>query len=1085
MKHSIAQNPNPRWLYVDNLAGILGTPYQAELITYLDNQNITYIAAYQVHEISIAHPCLLADFISQCHAVGTGVGAILSSPCSAGSSHVSIGTFWYDKYLNIVDYNNQSVTTLPAMCGSGWNFTSPQIDAIHIENEYWNMHPDDYNDMVTNMNSMISHRSINSTNIEFHIHMARYPSGGSWPSVATQAGFIADNFNVVQVVNYASDENKLLDNTLNIVKPLLDNTTKSQLNVSILFSNLCNASGDWLRSNSWNHDLLYADKYTNKLNAFNSSSQACSTSYYGCNQSKLNLMPPTWFSYSFEFSFPDILCDGVFHPNHPENSTSNLSKEFGTIETLPGGAKRNASQDRVVIQPPQLQLMTNLHQLTDPFHSYTFEAWINVPAVVLSTEYATNNTIRTLFVNYSYSWEITEDDIIVFAHHPVNGFRIALDNSNHLMVASPNFTDASGNTFYMPPANYSPTFTRTLDEIRVTDDNALPTNNCLRVTVKVTYLAGPDRQVIDFYVNGVHSSQKTIAVHLNGNAIGDHHRCLIGGDPLYWVTNPVTATQFLNCSTTCNVPPTFVGLIDDVKIWDTSLDNSIITAIPSQSMYNNNRDLFYWKESDHLVSNWRFDERFQNRIVIDNSHNNYDGFTSVNGIVYPFQSLPSFPAISGFDEQFEPKGGVVSCYAYETQVGSYFDGDKKVIELASASSTNGLNLGTGEFFLEALINAEYSGQEQTILSNRNASGTNGFLWGIDANGRMFFQFGNNAATRITTDPLDPLNILSNIGFDIYDHVNDDYTFGPVPLIQLSDPDILLFNGCHHVGVSRVIEGGLTYMCFYIDEMRSRFYRSSTAHFSFITADITSGAADYLCGWDETARNPNLSNLSYKGLIDDVRIFNISDATRWYNYRNYVSPGSYAGYGADPGLVENESYFIQRGGRILEHYNGGSCAVDLNFEDYKRDSRYNYHGSRGNQLMNNGPFTVNSNMLANAILGNTPTAEFNHDPMLTVSCSNVSSSVPELKGPGPGPKPELSAQTIGFSNLIAYPNPFSDIITFQSTETISLIEAFDISGRSVTIDLRGDMLHTGNWSKGMYIIRVTTTGQLTTTFKMIK
>lgn len=1078
----MAQSPNARWLYVDNLTGILGTPYQTELITYLDNQNITYIAAYQIYEISVTHPCLLADFISQCHAIGTDVGAVLSSPCSAGSSHVSIGTFWYDRYLEIVDYNNQSVTTLPAICGTGWNFTSPQIDAIHFENEYWNMHPDDYYDVVTNLNSMISHRSTNSINIEFHTHMARFPSGGSWPSVASQAAFIADNFDVIQAVNYAADENKLLTNTLNVVKPLLDNTTKTQLNISILFSNLCNASGDWLRNNNWDHDLLYANKYTSELSAINNTSQPCPTYYYGCNQSKLNLMSPTWFSYSFEFSFPDLQCDGVFHPNHPENSTSNLAKEFGTIETLTGGAKRNVSQDRVVIQEYQSQLKTNLHQLTNPFHSYTFEAWINIPAVVLSPEYATNNTLRTLFVNYSYYSEISEDDIIISANHPVNGFRIALDNSNHLMVASPNFTDALGNTFYMPPANYAPTFTGTLDEIRITDDNTLPTDNCVRVTVKVTYLTGPDRQLIDFYVNGVHSSQKTISVHLNGSATGDYHRCFIGGDPLYSVTNPITAAQYANCSATCNFPPTFVGLIDDVKIWDCPLDNSIITATPSQNMYSQGRDLFYWKESEHLVSNWRFDERFQNKIVFDNSSNEYDGYASVDPPVYPFQNLPSFPSITGFYDPLMAKGGVVSCYAYETQVGSYFDGDKKVVELVVASSTNGLNIGTGEFFFETIINAEYTGQEQTIFSNRNATGTTGFLWGLDAIGRMFFQFGNNTATRITTDPLDPLNIASGISFVLYNFNSDDYDGDLVPL---SAPDIMLLGGCHHVGVSRIIEGGVTFICFYIDGMRSHAYRATTAHFSFVTNDITAGAADYLCGWDETARIGNLSALCYKGLMDDVRIFNVSDFTRYYNYQNHLSPGSFTGYGADPGLVENEGFFIRRGNRILDHYNGGSCVIDVNFEDYKRDSRYNYHGSRGNQEMNNAPYPANTNLMTQATLGNTILTELAHDPLLTVSCSNVSSTVPELKGPGPKPKPELLSQAIGYDNIIAYPNPFSDIITLNSNEPINKVEVFDISGRKISVNLIENHFFTTNWAKGMYVIRVTRKDGHSRSFKMIK
>ncbi|MBX7205782.1 MAG: T9SS type A sorting domain-containing protein [Bacteroidia bacterium] len=1085
-------NPQSKSFYVDNFPNLLGTPEEANLISYLSCNHFDHIIIYGVDEIiNSGRSCQLAHFIRDFKITSSS----FNPPNSNGRVTAVFSGNWYNNYLAIVNYNSTfSFTSNTPLCI--FNFSAPtfhEIDGFQFENEFWNAGPNTqpYNDMMTDLAAMQNHRAspvLNPNNIylDFEIYLARfnysYGNPGVLPSpipVSQQAQEIADNFDRILFADYMPDPNDILDHSQTTIQLLLDNTTKPSVKISILYSNLCNASGPWLRSNGWDYDLFHSNYFTTPLATYiNPNPGSCPPNYfYGCNQHKLILLDPTWFSYSFIYYYPD--CD----PNLPKTAdkTSNPAKLFkDAITPTIGGCMLSGN----IVPPMHGSFVTlcdaqnqssnhKIYRLTDPTESYTFEAWIKTPDMLTPSQFFPNQIFYNgIFSNYSFNTNFNppldpsnNPQIFINTVDPnsINGFTIFLTNNNHLAIASPNFKTTTGSYYNWAPAPGNAWLGIQTSEVFISDDNIeIPQNTCTRITVKVEYLSATEQQQITFYINGVYSSQKLVSIRKILGSIGTDHQCTVGG----WahavvgylnlnyglaVQNPVLPNGELEHNTY------FKGLIDDVRLWDHPLESNRITTIPYLNAYADKQDVMLWHGTSGLISNWRFDERFYNQTVQDNSDNHYDGYLGS----------------TMFYDQFDPLG-VVSCYAYATQVSSYHDGDKKFLSL---SANNQLNLGTGEFFMEAWLNPDDLWlSEEVILSNRDASGSNGCIWGIDANGYMFFQFGNSGTNRINTDP----NNSSNIGMQFFRYDGNGYN-QPVSFADIST--LIKLNDCRHAGIERVIDNitGQTYMRFYLDDMRSSDYLLSNPNFSYINSNITpSGAGNFIYGWDATSQSTNTPSLSFSGMIDDARIFNISDLSRYYYYQGIYTP-QYTGY------VENEGYFMRREKRIMDHVNGGSSIVDFDFEDYKKDYWPNVNGTLGNQIMQNRAWYAASQRPASAILGYNQNFENDFDPYMVPSCSDVPSSIPEILEPDKtnGHKP-FSKKNILFPDLSAYPNPFVNHIFINANQPIKEVSVCNILGELIYKDLSGRTdIETGTWHEGAYFITITTLSGMKITLLMIK
>ncbi len=79
---------------------------------------------------------------------------------------------------------------------------------------------------------------------------------------------------------------------------------------------------------------------------------------------------------------------------------------------------------------------------------------------------------------------------------------------------------------------------------------------------------------------------------------------------------------------------------------------------------------------------------------------------------------------------------------------------------------------------------------------------------------------------------------------------------------------------------------------------------------------------------------------------------------------------------------------------------------------------------------------------------------------------------------------LSLSEIGINQFNVYPNPSSESIQIQSDEEILEVKCFDINGRSIELNLSGDMIDVTNMGSGSYILEISTTAG-TATARFVK
>jgi hypothetical protein len=324
---------SPKTLYVDNFPSLLGSVYENELDNYIINHNITHVILYGVDEIFATNRQLpTCQFYSQ---VQNRLFQISndSTLLSNGKKITAVYSGnWYSNFLDVVNYNNSHYFPLnPPFCNYPFpedsipfQNTLHEIDAYQFENEFWNdgNNTSGYLNMFSSLTSMKNYLIANNTSLEFEIYLARFNNAISGSiSIATQAQQIADSFDLILVTSYGNDTDAVLSSTQSVISNLLSNTNKTNLPISILYSNLCNSAGPWLRSNNWEFDLYHSQYYLNEL-----TNQGAN--YFGLSQNKLQLINPTWFSYSFPAYYP--YCDA----SHPENSTSNPARVFGFYNSL-------------------------------------------------------------------------------------------------------------------------------------------------------------------------------------------------------------------------------------------------------------------------------------------------------------------------------------------------------------------------------------------------------------------------------------------------------------------------------------------------------------------------------------------------------------------------------------------------------------------------------------------------------------------------------------------------------------------------------------------------------------------------------
>jgi hypothetical protein len=515
---------------------------------------------------------------------------------------------------------------------------------------------------------------------------------------------------------------------------------------------------------------------------------------------------------------------------------------------------------------------------------------------------------------------------------------------------------------------------------------------------------------------------------------------------VYNVANPGSFVPMSGIDMSYNTQ--FSGLIDDVRLWNTALPENRVTAY--QPTYNDLKDFHIYNNTTNLVANWRMDERFMNQVVKDNSANHYDAY--LGSSMLPDESDPQSD---------------VSCVSYETQVATLFDGNKKFLQVPSNSN---LNIGTGEFFFEAWLDAENINREQVIMSNRDATGSNGFIWGIDAAGSQYFQFGSS--NRIYTDPLSTSHryYAFNLDTTILDYDQNLFYLFNNPIADVRS------GFCRHVGIERVIDNSVpgqitVYMRFYLDNMRTEIYDLS--QFNFIYGDITQNASNFWVGYDAASFSSGTHLLSFEGRMDDIRAFNISDYTRWVNS------------GSNSGLVENEGYFLSRSKRIMDHYSAGSNLFDLNFEDFKKDFWPNFNGTKGNQDMENRSFKSNNALPQFAFLGNSNIFENFYDPYFISSCSDVSSTVPEMKKPNVEKKRKEYFRSKTNTLITVYPNPFTDVVKIKCPYTVSKVTVTDVMSRTVQTEQNKNEINTSKLTPGIYFLTIETINGQKNTVRIIK
>jgi hypothetical protein len=282
--------------------------------------------------------------------------------------------------------------------------------------------------------------------------------------------------------------------------------------------------------------------------------------------------------------------------------------------------------------------------------------------------------------------------------------------------------------------------------------------------------------------------------------------------------------------------------------------------------------------------------------------------------------------------------------------------------------------------------------------------------------------------------------------------------------------------CRHVGIERVIDNSVpgqitVYMRFYLDNMRTEIYDLS--QFNFIYGDITQNASNFWVGYDAASFSSGTHLLSFEGRMDDIRAFNISDYTRWVNS------------GSNSGLVENEGYFLSRSKRIMDHYSAGSNLFDLNFEDFKKDFWPNFNGTKGNQDMENRSFKSNNALPQFAFLGNSNIFENFYDPYFISSCSDVSSTVPEMKKPNVEKKRKEYFRSKTNTLITVYPNPFTDVVKIKCPYTVSKVTVTDVMSRTVQTEQNKNEINTSKLTPGIYFLTIETINGQKNTVRIIK
>ena len=90
-----------------------------------------------------------------------------------------------------------------------------------------------------------------------------------------------------------------------------------------------------------------------------------------------------------------------------------------------------------------------------------------------------------------------------------------------------------------------------------------------------------------------------------------------------------------------------------------------------------------------------------------------------------------------------------------------------------------------------------------------------------------------------------------------------------------------------------------------------------------------------------------------------------------------------------------------------------------------------------------------------------------------------------QGINAGQTSSLSVTAFSEFDFAVSPNPATDIITINSLETISQVQAIDVTGRTITLPFTVNSSTTENLPAGMYILKVTSDTNKTAIRKIIK
>jgi len=79
---------------------------------------------------------------------------------------------------------------------------------------------------------------------------------------------------------------------------------------------------------------------------------------------------------------------------------------------------------------------------------------------------------------------------------------------------------------------------------------------------------------------------------------------------------------------------------------------------------------------------------------------------------------------------------------------------------------------------------------------------------------------------------------------------------------------------------------------------------------------------------------------------------------------------------------------------------------------------------------------------------------------------------------------LATDHVSKVDLQIYPNPATDFVSLKSTDKVTNVEVFDLSGKRIELPLLNNQLDVRSLAKGVYVLKITT-GKASYQKKLVK